>query len=784
MPGPTVYDQDEPIVGASGLPVVESMPRRTPAGAPRHAHAVSKPTRRERRALRKQRVRERPPSGATRRRRSSSCSMILLSPVWASMGQAATNPALGPTPGSRLTEWVRDHGGGGIVTWAEDTWYTWHAPPKGGKPAAGAIPKPTSAASDLDPATRHRAGPPPRPGAHRAVRLDPHPRRGSVAPHRTHRRRGADHVRRLHPSERRLHQPGDRSGMDGHQAAERPVQCRNDYPGHRPVVRQHGPIAAAARSTLDAAFNSGFRMQDSQGGFYLDGITAEPLKTGAASAVIDSSGNINIGAWGTDVAMTPSTVAVRQNLDLIVDNGAPVPGLNQNDNYRWGATLGGKVQVWRSGLGVTATGALVYVAGNDLSIVDLANVLARAGAVRAMELDINTAWVNFTHFDLNPGVPATDDNGVRLTYDEEAIAEPVLLPAVPRLLHHVGAAVPGAGGDVPLPVQLGSAGRPPAPTRCALVPQPDRSATVARTHTITKSRYEHELLRLQAELTTMTEWVKEAGARVVVVFEGRDAAGKGGRDQADQRVPAARSAAPSRCRRRRSASGAVVLPALRRRAAGGRRDHPVRPQLVQPGRGRARHGLLHLRGVPPVPPPVPGVRAPADRGRRHPGQVLVLGQRRGAGAPVPDTGRRSPPAVEAERDRPRGPPTLVGLPRAKDAMFLHTDTPESPWYVVDAEDKRRARLNCIAHLLSRIPYSHVDEARLKLPKRVKDDGYRRPPRDLYTYVPTSPRPWWTEEVSGHPPTWRTVPAQPGMRRHTARGSWRITANTHRSTGGA
>jgi hypothetical protein len=180
------------------------------------------------------------------------------------------------------------------------------------------------------------------------------------------------------------------------------------------------PIANSAASTLDAAFNSGFRMQDARGGFYLDGTTAVPLRTGAASVVIDSSGNINVGAWGTDVTMTPSTVAVRQNLDLIVDNGAPVPGLNQNDNYQWGATLGGKVQVWRSGIGVTADGALVYVGGSGLSIVDLANVLARAGAVRAMELDINTAWVNFSHFDLGPGVPATADNGVRLTYDEDA----------------------------------------------------------------------------------------------------------------------------------------------------------------------------------------------------------------------------------------------------------------------------------------------------------------------------------------------------------------------------
>jgi len=73
--------------------------------------------------------------------------------------------------------------------------------------------------------------------------------------------------------------------------------------------------------------------------------------------------------------------------------------------------------------------------------------------------------------------------------------------------------------------------------------------------------------------------------------------------------------------------------------------------------------------------------------------------------------------------------------RAKDVMFLHTDTPESPWYIVDAEDKRSARINCIAHLLSQVPYQQIDEARLKLPKRAPDDDYQRPPRDLYTYVP-------------------------------------------------
>ncbi len=75
--------------------------------------------------------------------------------------------------------------------------------------------------------------------------------------------------------------------------------------------------------------------------------------------------------------------------------------------------------MWRSGVGVTADGALVYVGGSGLSIVDLANVLTRAGAVRAMELDINTSWVNYSHFDLAPGVPASATNGMRLTYDEQ-----------------------------------------------------------------------------------------------------------------------------------------------------------------------------------------------------------------------------------------------------------------------------------------------------------------------------------------------------------------------------
>jgi polyphosphate kinase 2 (PPK2 family) len=77
----------------------------------------------------------------------------------------------------------------------------------------------------------------------------------------------------------------------------------------------------------------------------------------------------------------------------------------------------------------------------------------------------------------------------------------------------------------------------------------------------------------------------------------------------------------------------------------------------------------------------------------------------------------------------------VDYSRAKDNMFLHTDTAESPWYVVEADDKRRARLNCIAHLLSLVPYQPAALAKPQLPKRIKEENYQRPPRDLATYVP-------------------------------------------------
>jgi hypothetical protein len=111
--------------------------------------------------------------------------------------------------------------------------------------------------------------------------------------------------------------------------------------------------------------------------------------------VLYDNGKIDIGAWGSQVSMTPHVQAVLQNLVPLVDGGRLAPDATYTDTRIWGATLGAKTVVARSGIGVTSNGALIYVAGPALTAQTLAEALQRAGAVRAMTLDINPEWVTF-----------------------------------------------------------------------------------------------------------------------------------------------------------------------------------------------------------------------------------------------------------------------------------------------------------------------------------------------------------------------------------------------------
>jgi hypothetical protein len=178
------------------------------------------------------------------------------------------------------------------------------------------------------------------------------------------------------------------------------------------------PVQPAQATSLVAAFNGGFLMKDAEGGYLTEGRTIVPLVDGAASLVIHADGSVTVGAWGSDVAMTPDVVAVRQNLVPLVEGGQPSAQASNPDWHVWGATCGvsscsgaGIEYQWRSGVGVTANGALVYVAGPSLDPLQLAQLLVQAGVVRGMELDINPSWPAFATYAPPPGVPAGPSNG-------------------------------------------------------------------------------------------------------------------------------------------------------------------------------------------------------------------------------------------------------------------------------------------------------------------------------------------------------------------------------------
>jgi len=252
---------------------------------------------------------------------------------------------------------------------------------------------------------------------------------------------------------------------------------------------------------------------------------------------------------------------------------------------------------------------------------------------------------------------------------------------------------------------------------------------------LSKHAYEAELHRLQVELVTMQEWVRSTGARIAVIFEGRDGAGKGGTISritqylnprvvrvAALPVPTARERTQwyfQRYVNHLPAAGEIVLfdRSWYNRAG------------VEYVMGYCTHEehRLFLRQCPEF-----------ERMLLDSGMLLVKywfsvsdeEQERRFQARLTDPLKRWKLSGVDLESRLR----WVEYSRAKDIMFVHTDTPESPWVVVPADSKRHARLNCIAHLLEQVPYHDVTEVPLSLPARQADEGYLRPSQDTYTYV--------------------------------------------------
>jgi polyphosphate kinase 2 len=248
--------------------------------------------------------------------------------------------------------------------------------------------------------------------------------------------------------------------------------------------------------------------------------------------------------------------------------------------------------------------------------------------------------------------------------------------------------------------------------------------------------YEETLYRLQGELVTMQEWVKSTGARIVVVFEGRDAAGKG---SAIKRVTeylnprmARIVALPTPTERQRTQwyfqRYVEQLPAAGEIALFDRSWYNRAGVERVMGFCTAEEYQRFLRQAPIFE------RMLIEDGillRKYWFSVSNHEQERRFASRLEDPMRQwklSPMDLESIT-------RWEDYSRAKDEMMVHTDTTESPWFDVEADDKRRARINMIHHLLSTIPYEPVTRPPLVLPERPDGHGYQRPPRDLTRYVP-------------------------------------------------
>lgn len=169
------------------------------------------------------------------------------------------------------------------------------------------------------------------------------------------------------------------------------------YPGiSEPAVAMpsRGPeeVPMSMRSHLVATFNSAFKLSDSGGGFAYGGHTYAPMKPHLATILRYRDGRVDVISWHRGPGVSPGVLYARQNLPLIVNHGRPNPNLS--DGPEWGVTVGNAIMVWRSAIGVDRHGNLIYAAANDQTVGSLAAIMIRAGAVRAMELDINSYWTS------------------------------------------------------------------------------------------------------------------------------------------------------------------------------------------------------------------------------------------------------------------------------------------------------------------------------------------------------------------------------------------------------
>ncbi|MGH9021046.1 MAG: phosphodiester glycosidase family protein [Acidimicrobiales bacterium] len=173
------------------------------------------------------------------------------------------------------------------------------------------------------------------------------------------------------------------------------------YPGYKgpgPTSLSRGPmeVPLTARSSLLATFNSGFYEVDSAGGFYTNHLLYDPMIAGLATVVRYRDGTVDVMTWRGGATPPADVVMARQNLTMLVAGGRPTASVA--DAALWGVTLSGAPAVWRTALGVTSAGDLVYAAAASQTAASLAQIMVDLHCVRAMQLDINPEWPIFVTY--------------------------------------------------------------------------------------------------------------------------------------------------------------------------------------------------------------------------------------------------------------------------------------------------------------------------------------------------------------------------------------------------
>jgi hypothetical protein len=325
---------------------------------------------------------------------------LLLSPAIYSYTATMLQPSSLPL-GVRSVEWLRSHHGNWLVDEAEHFYYGMKAPNKGGPqlktlPAVGLPPAATAPTPTKRPTQAKAAAWPSRIKPVLAVPLP-----GEGIWKRTGPLVGG------HPPVlvTTFRSESDYPRIVAYVAwFDHTRTALAFYPGRYepPNAPVRGPMSVpySQRRRLLATFNSGFIYKDGHNGSSINGLSYEPLKDGLATLIGYRNGRVDIRTWTGGPNAGPRVAFARQSLPLIIQGGRLNPALN--DSSQWGFTLGNAVRVWRTGVGIDRRGNLIYAAANDQTVITLARILQHAGAVRAMQFDINPEWptlITYNHRD-------------------------------------------------------------------------------------------------------------------------------------------------------------------------------------------------------------------------------------------------------------------------------------------------------------------------------------------------------------------------------------------------